>query len=179
MSVPQSPEIGQPRELARRPGWLMAILVVSLAFNLFVIGAIAAHHMWWRNGGMRMGHIVGPGITQLLPRRFFSEISDDRRHELQALMRGHRREFRDGRNALRLAARSVADTLAAEPFDQTRFDAALRTFTNAGHSLIDMGVKVAQEVVSGLTAEERKLLAEQLLRRSMGRTKKSAKKKVK
>jgi uncharacterized membrane protein len=178
MSVPQSPETGQPQEQPRRRGWLMAVLVVSLALNLFVIGAIAAQHMGWRDGDRRVGRMIGPGFTQLLPRRFFFEISNDRRHELRTLMRGHRGEFRDGRNELRLAARSVADALAAEPFDQARLDAALQTFAAGGHSLIDIGVKVAREVVSGLTAEERKLLAKQLLRRSMGTAKQSDKKKA-
>jgi uncharacterized membrane protein len=166
MTAPDTPQADPPAQVRSRPSWLMAVLVVSLAFNLFVIGAVAAHHLWWRDDGHRMGRISGPGFTQLLPRRFFAEISADRRNELQALMREHRNEFRDGRHALRVAARAVADALDAEPFDQARLDAALHDFTESGHALIDMGAKVAGDVISRLSADERKNLAEQLLLRS-------------
>jgi len=163
MTTPQRPD-ARPAFMSRlRGGWLSALLIVSLAFNLFVLGAVIAHHIWDRHHGDR---INGPGFTQLLPHRFFAELSDSRRDELVKLIRQHRHEFGRGRAKLRQAARAVADALEAEPFDQAKLDQALQDFAKTGHALIDMGASVAQDVVSHLTPAERKKLAERLKLRS-------------
>ena len=166
MTTPGQPE-GRTAFLSRlRGGWFSVILVVSLAFNLFVIGAVVAHHIWDRHNGHHGDRIAGPGFTQLLPRRFFAQLADDRRDELVKLIRQHRHEFSQGRTKLRQDARAVADALEVEPFDQAKLDQALQGFAKTGHTLIDMGASVAQDVVSRLTPAERKELAEQLKLRS-------------
>lgn len=145
-----------------RIGWWKAALVVSLAFNLFVIGALGARHYWWEHH--HRGHLRGPPFTQLLPRPFFFSLADKRRDELRALMRAHRPEFFAGRANMSLAARDVAAALVAEPFDQARFDKALQGFAASGHALMDTGMKVVADVVGHLSPDERKKLGEQLMR---------------
>ena len=176
MTTPEQPETRRAFLSRLRGGWLSAILVVSLAFNLFVIGAVAAHHIWDRRHAHHVGRISGPGFTQLLPRRFFAELADGRRDELRTLIRQHRHEFSQGRTRLRQTARAVADALGAEPFDQAKLDQALQAFAKTGHSLIDMGASVAQDVISRLTPAERKKLAEQLVLRSRTGSRSRAKK---
>ncbi len=166
MTAPEQPGSRPAAPYRFRSGWLSAILVVSLAFNLFVIGAVAAHHIWDRHHEHDVGRINGPGFAQLLPRRFFAQLSDSRRDELLTLMRQHRDEFRQDRTQLRRAARAVADALGAEHFDQAKLDQALQAFADTGHTLIDMGSNVARDVVSRLTPAERKMLAEQVVLRS-------------
>ena len=70
----------------KRFNWLVAALIASLAVNLLIVGAVAAR---WYAG-------VGPGErymrltqTQLIPRRFFSELDRDRRTRLIELGRQH------------------------------------------------------------------------------------------
>ncbi len=165
MTAPGSSDADQTPKETSRTGWLKAALVVSLAFNLFVIGAIGAHH-WWHEGHRHYGRISGPGFAQLLPRPFFAELTDKRRDELRALMHAHRQEFGDARKQMRLAARDIAGALVAEPFDQALFDKALKAFVATGHSFIDLGVGVAGDVVAQLTPDERKKLGGQLMLRT-------------
>ena len=161
MTVPETPAAGRDTRPSRC-GWLKAGLVVSLAFNLFVIGAVSAHRYWWEHH-RHHGLLRGPAFTQLLPRPFFFGLADKRRDELRMLMRAHRQEFFDGRGRMRLAARDVADALDAQPFDQARFDKALQAFAATGHTLIDTGAEVVADVVGHLTPDEKKKLGEQLL----------------
>lgn len=160
-----APEASETSQKTKRPraGWWKAGLVVSLAFNLFVIGAVGAHRYWWEHH-RHHGPLRGPAFTQLLPRPFFFGLADKRRDELRMLMRSHRQEFLDGRARMRLAARNVADALDAQPFDQARFDKALQAFAVTGHTLIDTGTEVVADVVGHLTPDEKKKLGEQLMR---------------
>jgi len=151
-------DIGRPRA-----GWWKVALVVSLAFNLFVIGAVGARHYWWEHH-RHHGHLHGPPFTQLLSSPFFFSLGDKRRDELRTLMHMHRPEFFAGRAHMRLAARDVAAALIAQPFDQARFDKALQGFAASGHALMDTGMKVVTDVVGHLSPDEKKKLGEQLMR---------------
>jgi len=161
MTAPEAPATSQDKRPSRN-GWLKVALVVSLAFNLFVIGAVGAHRYLWEHH-RHHGPLGRPAFTQLLPRSFFFEMADKRRDELRTVMRAHRPAFFDGRTKMRLAARDVAGALSSEPFDQARFDKALQGFAATGHALIDTGMKVVADVVGHLTPEERKKLGEQLM----------------
>jgi uncharacterized membrane protein len=173
MSIGDTP--AAPATPRRAPRWLTGLLIVSLAFNLFVIGAVIAHHFGWREGGMRHARFASPAFTQLLPRRFFSDLGEERRRELVALMQAHRREFRRDQGELKDSAQAVAEALAAEPFDAARLDQALDDFAGRGRALVDMGAAIAKEVAGKLTPEERKMLAEHLRKRSERRARKPAK----
>ena len=59
------------------PHWTMFLLVASLAVNL-VIGAAAGMRYFYPD---RLERWSGASFTQLLPRRFLSDLPEDRRRE--------------------------------------------------------------------------------------------------
>jgi uncharacterized membrane protein len=151
----------------RRWSWLWAALVVSLALNLAVIAAIVTHKAKGR------GHhrITGPGFTQVLPRAFFRQLDKDRRDELVSELRQHRKEFRGLRQQLRQRAREIAAALRAGPYDAAAVDAALVAYDEASTAMVGRGRIIASEFFTRLTAEERKLMADEIGRKSMSRRK--------
>jgi len=156
----------------RRRRWIGFVLLISLALNLLVAGFFIAHKL----RPEKYRRITGPGYTQLIPRKFFFDVSADRRAELVGAMRGHRKLFRGHRRELRDAARLVADALQAEPFDQAALDAALQGFRGKSVELIDEGGRIGASFFAMLTDEERKLLGNRIRQKTQSRRKKKQKK---
>jgi uncharacterized membrane protein len=140
-------------------------LVVSLALNCLLIGAIAAR--WYTHE--RMERFSGASYTQLVPRRFLGQLSAERRRELMAIMGSHRKEFRDGRAALGKAALTLSEALSREPYDKAAVDAAIDGFGSEAAGLIEQGSKVAREIIAVLSPEERRRLAQRIRERAEGR----------
>jgi hypothetical protein len=143
----------------KRFNWLVAALIASLAVNRLIVGAVAAR---WYAG-------VGPGErymrltqTQLIPRRFFSELDRDRRMELLAVFRANDKQIRDGRRAVKARVVELADALEAEPYDAARARAAVEGFTANSEALFGMGSGTALTLIDMLTPAERKLMAQNL-----------------
>ncbi len=154
-----SETLSPPGAEAPRMNWLKAALIASLAVNLLFVGAGVAR---WYAG-------FGPGErymrltqTQLIPRRFFSELDRDRRMELLAVFRANDKEIRDGRRAVKAQVNALADALEAEPYDAARARAAVESFTANSEALFAMGSGTALTLIDMLTPEERKLMAQQL-----------------
>ncbi|MGE0211419.1 MAG: periplasmic heavy metal sensor [Parvibaculaceae bacterium] len=157
---------------AGRARWLMPALVVSLALNLLVAGMFVADYMRPEPRG-RGGT---PSFSEILPRSFFRELPDERRAEFRSVFRKNRPAFREDRQALRDSALAVADRLSAQPFDDAATRAAIDAYGNRSRELIDLGMTVANEIVAGLTPEERLKLAEHIRKRAEARRSKREKK---
>ena len=142
--------------------WLVVLLVASLGFNLFVIGAAVAERVWPE----RAESIRTPRVTELLPRNFFMGLGRERRDELKVVFQERRQTFRDERRALREAAQRVADALAREPYDPELARRAISEYGSATQKLVDLGLGVAQDLVERLTPEERRQLAEHIRKRA-------------
>ena len=151
----------------RRWSWVWVVLAVSLALNLAVLAAIVSHSFW--GGGRHHHRISGPGYTQILPRAFFRQLAESRRDELVGELREHRKEFRGLRSDLRDKARAIAAALRAEPFDQASLDAAMQNFEASSNGMINRGGEIARNLFAKLTPEERKLMADEIERKSMSR----------
>lgn len=145
--------------------WWGLLLVASLALNLLVGGAIAAHFLFPE----RLERMAGLNFAQLLPRRFFGDLSRERRKELLNVLKSYRDGFKDGREEMQTAALAIADALDAEPYDAVKTEAAVKSFADVGGGLIADGAKVANDVLARLTPEERKLLAQRLRERGKRR----------
>lgn len=142
--------------------WLLGLLVASLAFNLFVIGAAVAERLWpERAESMRT-----PRVTELLPRNFFVGLDRERRDELKVVFQERRQTFRDERRALREAAQHVADALGQEPYDSELVRRAITEYGDANRKLVDLGLAVTQDLVERLTPEERRELADHIRKRA-------------
>jgi uncharacterized membrane protein len=144
-----------------RRSWWGALLVASLALNLLIGGAVAARFIFPE----RIERMAGLNFAQLLPRRFFGDLSRERRRELLDILKTYRNGFRGGRQAMQAATLKIADALAAEPYDPKAAEAAIKGFTDIGNGIVADGAKAAMDVLNRLAPEERKLLAQRLRER--------------
>ncbi|MEM9471809.1 MAG: periplasmic heavy metal sensor [Pseudomonadota bacterium] len=155
-----------PAPKARRWSWLWIVLIVSLAINLAIAAAIVAHKTV---GPHRHRSITGPGFTQILPRAFFRDLDRDRRDELVGELREHRKGFRALRKSLREKARDVASALRAEPYDEAAVTKALQVYEAEAQTMVGRGRDIAGNFFKRLTPEERKLIADQIERKTMSK----------
>lgn len=141
--------------------WLKAALVVSLAVNLLFIGAGVTRFV------MREppGRVAGLSQVQIIPRKFFGELDGPRKAELLGMFRQMSPSFRDGRRALRADLASLAEALDAEPYDASRVQAAVDSFSAHSQGLAASGSQAALKFIGMLTPEERKLLATHIRQR--------------
>jgi len=162
MSDAQTPKAPK----TRRWSWLWIALIASLAINLAIVAAIVSHQAV---GPHRHRSITGPGFTQILPRAFFRELDRDRRDELVGELREHRKGFRELRKNLRQKARDVASALRAEPYDEATVTKALEVYQAEAQTMVGRGRNIAENFFKRLTPDERKLIADQIERKTMSR----------
>ena len=149
-----------------KANWKSALLVSSLALNLLVAGMILSHSMMQFRGNP--GRIQATSWSQLLPRGFFVQLDNERRHALLGSFKAQHTKFREGRSLLRARAAAVADALEADPYDLARVQTAVAQFGDAGKGIIDEGSNGVNGVIAKLSADERKILAAEIRRRAGG-----------
>jgi hypothetical protein len=150
---------------ARPRRWWLALLVGSLALNIATLAAIGTRAFV----NERIERLAGPSYTQLVPRRFLADISKARREELREVLRSYRGSFRESRGGLRDAALGLAKVLETSPTDDATIMSSIDGFAAAGSAILNEGAKVAREIVSKLTPEERKLLGRRIRERAEAR----------
>ena len=146
----------------RRVTWTSALLIASLALNVFVLGAGAARFFF----PPPPERFVGATYAQLVPRRFLADLDRQRRKELLAILRKYTTDFRDSRLAARQFSAALADAMETEPYDQQKVAAAIQAYAETGNQLVSHGQKAAMDFISVLTAEERKMMAVRLRERA-------------
>jgi hypothetical protein len=139
------------------------VLFVSLALNLLAAGAIIAHLAF---GPPPPDRIEGFSSMQILPRKFVSDLTGERRREVVSILRKYRGEFRERRTEMRAATERIAVALVAEPYDPMAVTAAIDEFASTGRLMIDGGVTTVKSVIVQLTPDERRLLAERIRERA-------------
>jgi uncharacterized membrane protein len=149
--------------------WWSALLIASLAINLFIGGAVATrilrHDMPER--------FIGTSYTQLIPRRFLAEIPGERRRVLLDILKQYRKDFRGDRNASEAAAAKLADALVVEPYDVEKVKLVVSEFASQTGKLASRGGDAALDIIALLSPDERKLLADAIRdRASRGKNRK-------
>lgn len=142
-------DVAPPPSTGRRwPRWKSVVLVVSLALNLLIFGAVAAQIARHRFGPppyLSSGHATLVSFVRTLPK--------DRRDALWTLTDGQRAELKTAWSDVRRLRVDVRTALAAEPFDRDRYkdlharllEAELQARRSA-HVLFD---RVAMELTAG------------------------------
>jgi uncharacterized membrane protein len=105
-----------PSTVRRWPRWKSVLLVVSLALNLLIFGAVAAQIVRHRFGPppyLSSGHATLVSFVRTLPK--------DRRDALWALTEGQRAELKTAWSDVRRLRIAVRTALAAEPFERDRY----------------------------------------------------------
>jgi hypothetical protein len=136
--------------------WWTALLIASLALNLFIGAAIATRY--FTHGGPQ--RFVGVGYTQLIPRGFFAEMPRDRRKVLLDILRQYRKDFRAEREGTESAAAKLADVLVGEPYDVEKVKLVVGEFAGQSGKLAARGGDAALDIIGRLSPDERKILAE-------------------
>jgi uncharacterized membrane protein len=143
------------------PHWTMFLLVASLAVNLLIAGAAGMRYFYPE----RLERWSGASFTQLLPRRFLSDLPADRRREFLDLLKSRREVFRESRSGMRDVALRFAAALERNPYDQAEVTAAIQDFTKLSAQMVDSGTLATLQIVQKLTPEERSLLAQHVRER--------------
>lgn len=136
----------------RQSRWLLPLLTVSLAFNLLVLGGIAAaawhrhHGHHWRGEHGLMG--------------FVRSLPSERQSSVRETIASARGEIRAQRAAIRSAMAEANALLAAEPFDAEKFKSAMSKASAEEDKLRAKIADVLAATASALTSEERVKLKE-------------------
>ncbi len=143
------------------PHWTMFLLVASLAVNLVIAGAAGMRYFYPE----RLERWSGASFTQLLPRRFLSDLPDDRRREFLDLLKSRREVFRQSRLGMRDVALRFAEALERNPYDEAQVTLAIQDFTTLSTQMVDSGTLVTLQIVQKLTPGERLQLAQRVRER--------------
>ncbi|HEY3695578.1 periplasmic heavy metal sensor [Phenylobacterium sp.] len=144
---------------------LLIVLIVSLAVNLFVIGATVGVFAL----GARM-HLLRAGLRPAGPLwAAAADLSPERQQAFHQALRGEAGEVGGKLRAARQARRDAWLSLRSEPFDQAAAAAALdraRALEMQARGGVERRII---DFAAGLTPEERARLAERLARWGPGR----------
>jgi uncharacterized membrane protein len=138
-------------QLASR--WWTVVLAISLMANLLIVGLGLGHRFGPHRGEM----MPRQEMMQLIPKKFISELPNERRREIMDFLRGNKNELKSLRdaaqeNALKLAA-------ALENYNTENVKSVIETFTTGTSSLAAQRGVILNELITKLTPDERKSLA--------------------
>jgi uncharacterized membrane protein len=143
---------------AQSSRWWSALLIASLALNLFIGAAIATR--FFVHGGPE--RFIGASYTQLIPRSFFAEMPRDRRKVLLDILKQYRKDFHADREGTESIAAKLADALVSEPYDVEKVKLVVSEFAGQSGRLAARGGDAALDIIALLSPEERKVLADSI-----------------
>lgn len=144
-----------------RTRWLILVLLVSLAANVFVGGlAIGrwADHGWQGGQHMRSWHADvpdGPG-----PRWLRRMVGEEGLPVLGEVWQRHEAAIDPLREQSRAARNAVTEALGAEPFDREAYAAALDAMRHSMEAMHEATHTAMIDLVDSMTAEQRAAFAE-------------------
>lgn len=147
---------------ARGSRWWSALLIASLALNLFIGAAIATR--FFTHGGPQ--RFIGASYTQLIPRSFFAEMPSDRRKVFLDILKQYRKDFRADREGTESVAAKLAEALVSEPYNVEKVKLVVGEFAGQSGKLAARGGDAALDIIALLSPEERKVLADAIRERA-------------
>lgn len=150
---------------ATRPAWLSPrtlrwALIVSLALNVLIIGAVAGTLCFSRWDGPD-----GPGFKGSPLLSFARTLPRERADLVRQKLADAQPGMETGRKGVRDARTAVRALLPADTFDQAAFNAALESLVQAETNVARSKKALFGDVVKELTPEERKQLHDWLEKR--------------
>lgn len=140
-----------PARERRAPRWMWIALVLSVALNLLVIGAVASATWHLRSGGF------GPHARI---ERFLATLPQERAEALRATVNRSQEIIRPLRSEVREARKDLARVFTTEPVDKEALSATLARLTDAEMKIRQAYAQLTTELAASMTAEERQALAE-------------------
>ncbi len=134
----------------RAPRWMLALLILSLALNLLVIGSVGAA-LWRLRTPPPWAHAITPNLLG-----YTSTLPSDRRKALWERSAQERQQIRPFRREVRAARQETIKALGAEPFDRQRFIDAQARQAEAENRARGAVQSLYVTIAEGLTLEERR-----------------------
>ncbi len=142
--------------------WWTVLLGGSLMINLLVGGVMVGRFA----GGHRMERLAGVSYVQLIPRNFFRDLPSARRQELMQIVKDSSADLRNLRASSEATSVKLADALENANFSLDEVKQAVQLFSTGTESLAARGGDVVVKIVSQLSADERKILAQSIRQRA-------------
>lgn len=144
-----------------RRWWI--VLVVSLALNLFVAGALSTAWVVGRGVAPFWREARRPAALGMPnPRQLRAALNERQRPVLDEALRAHGPGIRDRIRQLAAARAEVAEAIRAEPFDRARLEAALARLREEEAAVAAATQGMVTEVVARLDADGRARVADLL-----------------
>lgn len=147
-------EAGEKGAWKRAPGWMKALLVVSLVANAAVLGVVSG----WK---MRHGAPDEPGLNRQQA-RILDLVPETRRDAARAILLSRQDEVAAARSEMRTAQEELLAAIRAEPFSADRLAAALAARRTASGKVWGIGYEQLAEIAAGLSAADRAALADRM-----------------
>jgi hypothetical protein len=128
-------------------------LLISVAVNLLVLGAIGAALVGARHG---VGPLGGPLIGNPNLVGFLRTLPADRREDIWRRIAAERTALFPMRKQMRKARDDMHLALTRDPFDKDRFAAALKAYDDTEAHLRRTALPLISSIAQQLTAEERR-----------------------
>lgn len=145
-----------PIPAKKRLPWAKIILVLSLGFNLLIVGLVVGAKFGddRRPGGNARSLGLGP---------YFSALSDVDKRAIGQSARQAAGPLRDSRKALRRQSQEFIAALRADPFDPSAIANLLAAQRQQVSGLQTQGQKLLLERIEAMTPEERSAYADQVV----------------
>lgn len=144
---------------------MRVLLVLSLALNLFGVGAIAASAVadrGWIASALGIHHRPPRIMGMPNPRQLHAVLPESGRAVLKETLESHRAQFRRDLRSLFVARRDVAEAIKANPFDRERLETAFATLRDREANLATAAQAAMADLVARLDADERDAVADLL-----------------
>ncbi|MBM3545343.1 MAG: periplasmic heavy metal sensor [Alphaproteobacteria bacterium] len=138
--------------------WVGWALIVSLALNLF-LGAVVGMRYWREHQRSSERAMMGP------MGRIAAGLPESGRAKVKAVMEGRQAQIREQSREFRRARSEAMQTLAAEPFDKAKAEAAFVEARRRANAMSELMQSTMIEASAQLTPEERKAFRERMAER--------------
>lgn len=130
---------------------MVVALLASVGINLFLGGLMAGRIL--KSGGEREARMPPPMA------RLFEHLPEGARESMQGAMRQRQGEMRQRAQFMRAARETVAEKLAAEPYDRAAVEAALAELRQRQVDMRGVFHGALAETAAGLPPEQRRQIA--------------------
>ena len=140
---------------------LIVLLVVSLAANIFLVGAFSGRMLSKPPAPPEIARGGPPGFDH--PARLMrhaDQLSPESREKFRAAIRAGLPEIRAQHARINDLRRAYADALSAEPWDRDKIDAARRNLDAAANARRDLVNRTLIDGLETIAPEERAALIE-------------------
>lgn len=147
------------------PGWMKALLVVSLALNLGVAGLIGGHALRAWHDRPFASMKPEPGLDRRQT-RLLHMVPEAERDEVKPILLQRQDEIDRARERMQEAHMELIEALRADPLDPKRLEAALARRHEASSAFWRIGSEEVVEIARTLDREGRETLADRLEERT-------------